>query len=181
MKNFLKVSIISLGLVLFATTSSFALVDGSIYGGYVFSGKIEGVDLSNFKGYDYGAKAHYNTSIFPLIELGIGGYYQVSKYKYDISSSNTDLTRNNFGIDANLILTTPIVHPYLRGTYGLWDKVKGDGYSDTVKLKGYGAGAGVELTFFPFMRVFGEYMYDYTDHDGYIKTSSVNLGLKFDL
>lgn len=182
-KSFLKVSIISLGLVFFATTSSFALVDASIYGGYIFSGKVEGIDTSNFKGRDYGVKAHYNTSVFPLMELGVGGYYQVTKYKYDVSSATNDLTRDNIGVDVNLILTIPIIHPYIRGTYSLWDKLKNSDieYDDTTKFKGYGAGAGAEFTFFPFLRIFGEYMYEYTDHDDHLKSQSVNLGLKIDI
>jgi len=102
--------------------------------------------------------------------------------KYDYSSFDEDVTRQTIGLDANLILGLPIVHPYIRGTYAFWDKLKfGDEDADTEKFKGYGAGLGVELTVFPFIRIFGEYMYDYTDHDFYIKSHSANIGLKLDI
>ncbi len=178
-KNFLKVSIISLGFVVFATTSSFALVDGAVWGGYVFKGELEG-NNKDATGGNYGIKGHYNTSLFPLLELGVGAYYQYSKLTVDLGS-NEDIKRSSIGLDANLILGTPIVHPYLRGTYSFVDKVDVAGESDTVKFKGYGYGAGLELTVAPFLRIFGEYMYDYSDHDSYLKSQSVKLGLKMDI
>lgn len=180
MKNFFKLSIIALGFVFFVTTNSFALVDASVWGGYVFKGKIED-NNDDAKGGEYGIKAHYNTSLFPLIELGVGAYYQYSKLKVDILSSDEDIKRQTMGLDANLILGLPIIHPYVRGTYSFWDKLKVASASDTEKFKGYGIGAGVEFTVAPFIRIFGEYMYDYTSHDAYIKSHSANLGLKLDI
>ena len=50
------------------------------------------------------------------------------------------------------------------------------------KFKAYGVGAGVELQFFPFLRIFGEYMYDHTDHDDkYLNMNQVNFGVKADI
>lgn len=180
MKNFFKVSIIALGFVFFVTTNSFALVDAAVWGGYVFKGELEN-NNDDPKGGEYGIKAHYNTSLFPMIELGIGAYYQYSKLKIDILSSDEDIKRQTMGLDANLILGLPVIHPYIRGTYSFWDKMKVASESDTEKFKGYGIGGGVELTVAPFIRIFGEYMYDYTEHDTYIKSHSANLGLKLDI
>lgn len=180
-KNLFKVLIIALGFVSVITTQSFAIVDAAAWGGYVFNAEMEDNDDADPKGGQYGLKAHYNTSLIPLLELGVGAYYQYSKLKFDLLDSDEDLTRQTFGLDANLILGLPIVHPYLRGTYSFWDKMEVADESDTEKFKGYGAGLGVELTVFPFIRIFGEYMYDYTEHDFYIKSNSINVGLKFDL
>jgi hypothetical protein len=175
----LKVFIITAGVVLLFNVNSFALVDGAVWGGFGFNGKVEGQPDADPKGFPlYGAKAHYNTSLIPFVELGIGGYYQYTKIKYDILNTETDQVRKSGGIDANIILSVPIIHPYLRGTYALWDKIE----NDTERFKAYGVGAGVEITIFPFLRIFGEYMYDHTEHNNtYLKMNTVNFGLKADI
>jgi len=175
-KNIFKVLIITVGIVLSFNVNSFALVDAAGWGGIGFDGKVEGNSDADPKTAQYGAKAHYNTTLIPLLELGLGGYYQYTKIKYDIKGSD-DLIRKSAGLDVNLILSFPVIHPYGRATYALWDKLE----NDTEKFKAYGLGAGIEIAFFPFLRVFGEYMYDYTDHDGYIKMNSVNFGVKADI
>ena len=180
-KNFIKASIMALGLVFAVNTNSFALVDAAVWGGYVFSGEQEDNSGADPKGGEYGIKGHYNTSVLPLLELGIGAYYQYSKIKFDILDSDEDMTRKTIGFDANLILSLPILHPYIRGTYSIWDDISYSGYNDTEKFKGYGIGAGLEFTVAPFIRIFGEYMYDYTEHDAYFKSHAANIGLKIDI
>lgn len=158
MKNIFKVFIITAGIVLFYNVNSFALVDGAAWGGYSFNGQVEGNSSADPHGLQYGGKAHYNTSITPLFVFGIGGYYQYTKIKFDILNSETDVSRKSAGVDANLILDIPLfpIDPYIRGTFGIWDKYD----NDVERFKAYGAGIGFELTFFPFLRLFGEYMYD---------------------
>jgi opacity protein-like surface antigen len=177
-KNIFKVLLITAGIVLSLNVNSFALVDGAIWGGYGFSGETDLNPDADLTGYDYGIKAHYNTSLIPLIELGLGAYYQKSNVTFDVSGETDDYTRKSAGIDLNLIFSAPIIHPYLRGTYALWDDFDGD----TENYKAWGAGAGVELTVFPFIRIFGEYMYETTEHFSEdIKMNSVNFGLKADI
>ncbi len=182
MKNWLKVSIIATGFIFFVTTNSFALVDAAVWGGYVFNSELEGSN-DDPKGGQYGFKAHYNKSLIPLLEIGVGGFYQYSKLKFDyeLTDSEKDINRQNAGLDLNLILSLPIIHPYVRGTYSFWDKMEVAGESDTDYLKAFGAGAGLELSFIPFVRFYCEYMYDYSNHDSYIKSHSANIGLKFDI
>lgn len=178
MKNIFKVFVITAGIILFYNVNSFALVDGAAWGGYSFNGQVEGNSSADPHGLQYGAKAHYNTGLIPMLVLGVGGYYQYTKVKFDILNSETDVKRQSAGIDANLIVDIPVfpIDPYVRGTFAIWDK-----YDNNVEnFKAYGAGLGIEITFLPFMRVFGEYMFDKTDHDGYLKMNSVNLGLKVD-
>ncbi len=177
MKNIFKVFIITAGFVLSVTVNSYAIVDASAWGGYIFNGTVEYNDEAEPKGIDYGIKAHYNMSLIPLIELGLGAYYENSKIKYGLDTDPA-LKRKSAGLDVNVILALPIIHPYARGTYALWDKFE----TDTEKYKAYGLGAGVELTVLPFIRIFGEYMHQNTEHfDAYQKTNSVNFGLKVDI
>lgn len=177
MKNIFKVFIITAGLVLLFNANSYALVDGSVWGGYIFKGEAEAMPSADPTGGEYGVKAHYNTSLIPLIEIGLGGYYQYSRLKYDLLDNET-FTRKTAGLDVNLILSLPVIHPYLRGTYAIWDKFD----QDKENFKAYGAGAGLEITVFPLIRVFGEYMFENTEHfDSYLKTNAVNLGIKVDI
>lgn len=176
-KNFIRVLLITGALIFTINSNSYAIVDVSAFGGFTFSGDAEGYD---YVGIPYGLKAHYNTSIIPMIEMGIGAYYQGSKIKLEEISDGWDYDRQSLGLDLNLILSLPIIHPYGRFTYGIWDKIKSDTGSDTENYKAWGLGAGVELTAVPFFRIFFEYYYDVTDHDTKFKSNSVLAGLKFD-
>jgi opacity protein-like surface antigen len=175
-KNFIRVLLFTGGLILFINSNSYALVDISAYGGFGFKGEVAGMD---YQALPYGLKAHYNTSLVPMLELGLGVYYQGMKVKFDYPGSDWDVKRQTFGLDMNLILDLPIIHPYGRFTYGFWDKFDGD----SENYKAWGLGAGIELTVIPFFRLFGEYNYDVSDHSKYdakYKTNSILLGLKFD-
>jgi len=178
-KKIFTVLVISAGLFMFLPSQSFALVDASAYGGYMFNGKVEGNSDADPKGYNYGLKAHYNTSLFPMLELGIGAYYQNTKFKLDIASLDDDtFLRKSAGLDMNLIVNLPIIHPYGRFMYSFWDDLEGE----VERFNAYGLGAGVELTVFPFIRIFGEYMYEKTTvEDIDYKNNSVNLGIKVDI
>ena len=174
MKNILKVFIIAAGLVLCFNAKSFAIVDVAAWGGYIFNGDAAGFD---FDGGQYGLKAHYNTSFVALFDLGLGAYYQYSKLKYD-SFGNYKFSRKSAGLDVNLIFSiVPIVHPYARCTWAFMDKIE----DDNKKFKAYGAGIGAELSIFPFIRLFGEYMYESSKHDVKLTSNAVNFGLKVDI
>lgn len=175
MKNILKIFIIAAGFVLFFNVNSFALVDVAAWGGYVFKGDADGVDFDS--GGQYGFKGHYNTSLVPLFDLGIGAYYQYSKLKFD-KFGFYNFSRKTAGFDVNFILSLPIIHPYVRGTWAFMDKVE----SVNKRFKTYGIGAGVELGFLPFISLFGEYMYEKSNHKyADITSNAVNFGLKLDI
>jgi opacity protein-like surface antigen len=143
----------------------------------MFNGTVEYDNDADPKGYNYGLKAHYNTSLFPMLELGIGAYYQNTKYKYDITNLEETFLRKSAGLDMNLIVNLPIIHPYGRFMYSFWDDIEGD----VERFNAYGIGAGLELTVFPFVRIFGEYMYEKTTHENDFTSNSVNLGIKVDI
>ncbi|MCL1911925.1 MAG: porin family protein [Leptospirales bacterium] len=181
-----KILLITAGFVLCFNANSFALVDAAGWGG-LFMG--DGAGGDDTRGGQFGFKAHYNTSLTPLFELGVGGYYQFSRIVYDDLKLNyDDLKRQSAGLDVNLIFSlTPIVNPYFRGTWAFWDKMenypdKFYGYpkvTDTKKFRAFGLGAGLEFTIIPLLRIFGEYMYENTSHYGVTYNfHAFNLGLK---
>ncbi len=182
MKNFIRIMIFAAGLVIAVQSSSFAIADVSVYGGYSFSGTIDvNGATDDFTGVLYGAKAHYNTSLVPLFGIAVGAYYQISKLTLDTFSMDFDCTRTSTGLDVNLLFTPiPLVSPYARLTLAVVDEVEVSGETDTEYFKAWGAGIGAEFTIFPFIRIFGEYMYESTDHDTTYASSSGILGLKFD-
>ena len=180
MKKILKVFIIAAGFVLCFNVKSFAIVDVAAWGGYIFHGDIYNSELSydnaKFTGGQYGLKAHYNTSPFSLLDFGIGVYGQYSKINFDKLEGDT--SKKSAGLDANLILTTPVLQPYLRGTWAFWDRMS----SETKKFKAWGLGIGVEVFILPTIKLFGECMYDDTKHGERDKDEiflfAVNFGLK---
>lgn len=177
-KKIFTAVIISAGLFMFLPAQSFALADVSAYGGYMFKGSVDGNSGVDAKGYNYGIKAHYNTSLIPMIELGIGAYYQNTKFKFDpVFGGEKTYLRMSAGLDMNLIVNLPIIHPYGRFMYAFWDDFEGD----VEKFKAYGFGAGVEFTVLPFVRIFGEYMFENTKHGNDFKSNSVNMGIKVDI
>ncbi len=182
-KNILKVLIITAGMVVFFHVNSFAIVDAAVSGGSVFHGKTEGGAKSKLTSWQYGARAHLNTDAVPLFELGLGGYYEDTHLKFDLLNSSNDKIRKSAGVDANVILSLPLlpINPYVRGTYGFWDRLNGDvEYFNN----SWGAGAGIELVVFPLpsIRIFAEYMYDHAVHNKtYINNNSANIGIKIQI
>ena len=154
MKNFLKVFILAAGLVLCFNAKSFALVDVAAYGGYVFNGETGKSPIKlDWTGPQCGLKAHYNTSLVPLVELGVGAYCQYLKMKYDdLKFGGTtypmpSIPRTSFGLDVNVIFSTLVINPYIRLTYALYDKFDYDRVGDygTENFKQYGVGIGAEF------------------------------------
>ena len=179
MKNFLKVCIIAAGFVLYFNANSFAVWDAAAWGGYIYDGEID-PGKYEFDGGQFGIKGHFNTTIVPsLLDFGVGAYYQKSKIKFDLTGSD-NITRTSVGLDANLILELPVLplHPYARGTWAFMDRIDGK----SKNFKAYGVGLGLEFTFFPFIRVFGEYMYEKSNHENDVAyiSRAVNFGLKLD-
>ena len=179
MKNILKVFVITAGLVLFLNADSFALVDASLYSGYVWK-RNSGVD-SDFNGLQIGIKGHYNTQLVPLLELGAGLYSQSATIRYGsfMKGRGDKLERTTSGFDVNFLLTTPVIHPYLRGTWAFYDKIKVNHKTEKKSFQTCGLGGGIELGA-PFLRVFGEYMYEASKHKFPNRTAgtSMNVNLK---
>ena len=173
MKNFLKVLIIAVCFVLYFNVNSFAIVDAAAWLGVVGGHTDPGPGDGDYLGILAGIKGHYNMALVPLVELGVGLFAQASNGRYDLVHKEK-VHRKIAGFDTNLILTIPIIHPYLRGTWAFYDKVE-----DSVKrFKTLGGGGGIEFGIL-FIRVFGEYMYEKSNHKHMdIAAKTFNLGLK---
>ena len=173
MKNILKVFIITAGLVLCFNAKSFALVDVAVWTGIVGGHTDPGPGNGNYLGLLAGIKGHYNMEITPLFELGVGLFSQASNGRYDLIHKEK-VRRKKAGFDTNIILTLPLIHPYLRGTWAFYDKLEGS----VTRFKTAGIGGGIELGI-PFISLFGEYMYEKSKHKHMdITAKSFNIGLK---
>jgi len=179
-KNFLKIFVVAASFVLLFNTSSFAIVDLAVWGGWVHGGKMDydilaaSIKGEKFKGPQIGIKGHVNTSIVPFIELGVGLFSQSSDLKVDLTKPDEKIKRNTSGFDVNFILDFPGIKPYVRGTWAFHDKI------DTIQTrwKTFGVGGGVELSLF-FIKLYGEYMYDTSKHKlGDVSAKTFNMGVK---
>ncbi|MEW6525771.1 MAG: outer membrane beta-barrel protein [Spirochaetota bacterium] len=172
-------------------TASFAIVDFGMYGGYTFAGKIDSPDISNAdtNGWQYGFIGHLNGSVIPMVlSMGIGGFYQKSPLSYTVAGKDFDLTKTMYGIDAIVMLELPIlIHPYARAGIAINEKVEiktplGT-WSDEKKFNSYYGGIGAAFTVFPFVQIFGEYLYNYSklEDDGKLKSNSINIGARLNI
>jgi len=173
MKNLLKVVVVTVIFVLCFSANSFAETEQkleqniglSVFLGYGFKGtyKFEGSDYYNdefykgeldISGMQFGLRGHYFLSFNPSFIIGLGGFYQQSKIKFD---GGGDGTRKAAGVDIALLFAAPSmpeIHPYLRATYSFYDKV------EKLSGSGFGIGAGVQYDVTPQVRLFAEIMYD---------------------
>jgi len=183
--NRIRTLIVLLSLVAIIPATSYALVDIGAYGGYSFAGKLEttGEDVEP-SGWEYGFIAHYNKTILPMIlSFGFGAYYQKSALNYDLLNKDYDFDKQSAGIDAYLQLELPIIiHPYGRVSATAWEKTGGDADSNTEYFKSYSAGAGIAMTIFPLLQLYGEYLYNFGEVDGKKTTgNSAHLGLRLNI
>ena len=176
MNNFIKTILLASGLFLSVHQKSHALVDADLYGGYTFSGKLNGEDV---KGPVRGIAVHYNGSFLPTIKIGIGGFYQISELEYEINEEDREATRKTLGLDLNLTADFPLIRPYGRFSWGVVDTFEDEGKKRDIELfKAWGAGLGVQVSPVPFFSVYGEYRIDRADHGSDLETDSALLGLK---
>ena len=178
-------------VMLLLPTASFAIVDIGAYGGYTFAGKIDqpGIDNADTNGWQYGFIGHLNGSVIPMIlSMGVGGFYQKSPLSYTVAGKDFDLTKTMYGVDAIAMLELPIlIHPYVRAGIAINEKVEIKTpcctSSDEKKFNSYYGGLGVALTVFPFVQVFGEYLYNYSniENNGTLQSNSINIGARLNI
>ena len=179
MKNFLKVFILSAGLILCFNAKSFAEdIDVAVYGGYVFSGDFGLADWTGFQG---GLKGHYNIPL-GTINLGLGLYFQYQKIDYELDffglgKLEDSLGRTSVGLDVNILVPMEAFNPYVRLTWAFYDDFDGETENN---FKQYGIGIGAEIPVST-VKLFGEFMYENTTADDDFSGLGVNVGVKFDL
>jgi len=120
--------------------------------------------------------------------MGIGGFYQKSPWEYDSPVGTFDVTKTMYGVDAIAMLELPIlIHPYIRAGIAINEKVEiktpSGTRSDEKKFNSYYFGLGVALTVFPFVQVFGEYLYNYSniENNGTLQSNSINIGARLNI
>jgi hypothetical protein len=183
--------VLVVSILAFVPATSYALFDIGIYGGYTFAGEVQS-DISGQQnpeptGLSYGAIAHFNTPIFPLLRLGIGLYTENSDLEFSIASEDYEFTRKTVGVDLYLQLDIPLVplHPYAKFASGIWEEVGGDlvAKDETEYFNTYRTGLGAALTFFPMLQIFAEYQFLYTRQvgDDTATGHGVALGLRLNI
>jgi hypothetical protein len=177
--------------VLLAPVSGFALFDLDLYGGLPFSGEFdsESQKLLDTDNYAYGFAAHLNSDFLGLLQLGLGGFYQMSTITYTGDNDFT-LDRSTAGLEAYLQFEVPLlpVSPYVKANTAAWNKVKAKGgdFSKTDYFKKHGLGAGFVFSILPVpellrLQIFAEYIYHFgKEDDAQVRQHNVFLGLRAD-
>ena len=199
----LKTTLLSLAIIaLMLPSTSYAIIDASVYGGLSFSGNLDFPNYTNyqtitkFKLEDYatqgkqaGAIVHLNASVIPMIlSLGLGGFYQRNILTYTIMHNDYTLTKDSYGLDAILMIEAPIfIHPYIRGGIAIKEKADYKTPTETItsskNFNSYYGAVGGAFTIFPFIQLFGEYQYNYSklETGGTFKTNSINAGVRVNI
>ncbi len=185
-----------LALAAFVPATSYAIVDAGLYGGYSFSGKVDASSVATGKtttGWEYGAIAHLNFDFLAIFNVGIGAFYQNAPLKFDYAGETIKIDNVNIGPDVYLELDLPVIpiHPFVRGGVSAYNKTSIDFPSslpakDVTAKKYFGSyyfGLGAALTIFPFIQIFGEYMYNYANQekDVSLKTNAVHVGARLNI
>jgi len=160
----LLVSVAAAGILLCFNVNSFAnYVDLGVQGGYAFYGNGElkitipyygsAKGDEDYSGPQFGLRGHYNMDLNQSLVLGLGGFYQYSKIKFDKAGS---MKRNSFGVDVAFIFSLQQMRelfPYGR-VFLSYDSVKDSGESLTGA--GLGLAGGLEFAVAKSVRLFGE-------------------------
>jgi opacity protein-like surface antigen len=166
MKSIAKILAVLIVLV-FVPTSSYALLDFGVYGGYALGDIDLGTSSEDMHGSEYGFVGHFNGGVPLLITVGLGLYWQKASHTIDTSGSDLDADKVSYGFDAYAQLALPIlIHPYVRGGIAIKEELDVEGTKVDDKFSSYHYGIGVALTVFPMIQLFAEYMrYESTIED----------------
>lgn len=175
----LTLALTLMGALLLIPSTSFALVDANLMGGYSFQGKVDGISGTQ-DGWDLGLTAHINFDLLVFLQFGIGA-------SYDWSNLDWADDRNQIGLDLYGQINIPFlpISPYVRFNTAVWDKVSG-AIDSTEYFKSYKFGGGILFTVLPIPKVFklqlfGEYMYNFAKAGSLdVKNHTVYLGIRTD-
>lgn len=195
MKVFFKNATLTvLTLLLFKSSSLFALMNIEAFTGYAFGGKIPGLaSTDSVNGMNFGLRYDYMYG-FPFVDAGIGGYLQYTPMSYKIESRKYSLTKFSFGIDTFARLNMPAVdiHPYLRYGIAIFDKAETSlidsnnvavTKAEEFRFKAYYLGFGVSYPIVPMpvieVHAFIEYLYDVSlvEKATELKEHKINIGI----
>jgi|GEM_PF-556695 len=192
MKKFI-LSTVFAAMVAFVPTSSFAIFDIGVYGGYGFTSIPDASStlaaFSDPGGWDYGAVAHINIKIPFLMSFGFGAYYQGSYFdNIDFAKLNAggtqfaiqskDAVGLSFYAQLDLI---PVVKPFIRITVAIWEgqkmgSIDATSFDSTPTvfdffMKTYSIGPGLAFKI-GIIDIFVDYMFNFTLNFGDV----INVG-----
>lgn len=180
----LKLFAITCFVFLAIPASSFAFFDAALYGGYSF-GSLDAAQYNeDLKGWEYGGFAHINLGIPMLFSVGIGGFYHVSTATMDYSGTDTDVSRSSYGLDVMGTIELPMlpVNPFIRAGVAINESLEIDMQNIPTKEKKFGSyyfaiGAGYSVV--PMVRLFAEYVYNYSkqEDDEKVLSNALHLGI----
>lgn len=183
--------VVLLAVIAFVPTSSYAIVDAEVYGGAFWGGEYySGATAQDINvGPEYGFRGHLNFGIPLLFKVGAGFFYNKAPLKFENEAQNAkyELTKTDLGIDMYAMLELPIIiHPYVRFGLSVTQDVEvekkigttttTEKYSEHFKSSYYGF--GLAFTVFPYIRLYGEYMYTISkqEDDREISGNAVHVG-----
>lgn len=172
--------ILTLFILSIIPTTSYALFDAGMYGGYSMYNKIH--DNSNFirpYGWKFGFSTHYNLDIVPkILNFGTGIFYQMNIFKYEENNTFFDYERHVIAIDSYLMLEMDIaVHPFIRFSCAIWEKDKnGSNY-----FQSFYPAVGLEFQIFWKFRLYAEYEFNLLvkDSDKNDLGHTINFGIRY--
>ncbi|MCX7679702.1 MAG: porin family protein [Spirochaetes bacterium] len=170
------------GLMIVPATS-FAFIDLGAYGGYSLASLESNSMSEDLKGWEYGCFGHLTLGIPMLFSVGFGGFYHVTDATMDYSGKKTDVTRSSYGIDVMGTIELPMlpVNPFVRAGVAINETLEQELLNIAKKEKKFGSyyfaiGAGYSI--FPFVRVFAEYVYNFSkqEDDTKLMSNSLHIG-----
>ncbi len=173
-----------LALVMSVPVSSYAIVDAAVYGGYSYANLDTDAYQENMNGWEYGFWGHLNFGLPMLFSVGVGPFYQKTATKYDVGGTDYDADRVMWGIDVMASLELPIfIHPYIRMGIAIKEELQLDQSGGTLikdekYFNSHYYGIGAAFSVFPMVRLFGEYVFNYSNQEDntVIKSNAVHVG-----
>jgi len=198
-KQFVIIAVIC-ALCALVPVSGYALFDIGAYGGGNYTEYKPGVTKFDSYGGQYGFVAHLNTTGMDLwvidLEIGIGGFFDRGNFYYTRNYNGYQVNKTSYGPDIRVLVDIPfIIDPYVRGGAAAGEQldmtdfsIRGNDGSRGEMGHAWGAyyyGGGIDITFFPFLRFFAEYIrYTSTYKEPRNLTfiqNQLNLGLRLNL
>lgn len=180
-----KLLVAVLAIALFIPASSYALVDFGVYGGYSYANIDTEVYQEDMNGWEWGMLGHVNTGLPMLFSVGLGAFYQRTNADFEIGNTTVDADRVMWGIDVMATLELPIfIHPYLRMGIAIKEELEIDQGNNTTTVtnekyfNSHYYGIGAQFSVFPMVRVFGEYVFNYSnqENDTVVKSNAIHVG-----
>ena len=179
-----RIIVALLAVLMFIPVSSYAIVDFGVYGGYSFANLDDEASQVDMNGWEWGMLGHINTGLPMLFSVGLGAFYQRTNSEFDLGGTTYDAERIMWGVDIMATLELPIfIHPYLRMGIAVNEEFEVDSPQGRIRkddkwFNSHYYGLGAQFTVFPMVRLFGEYVFNYSNQEDntVIKSNAIHVG-----